>query len=117
MDVLLSNTEKPQPDILFISKERINIITEMNIKGAPDLVVEILSPSTAANDRTDKSRMYYRHGVREYWIVDPDIQCIEIYVSGETNWNLYQAFNVNEVLTSPLFPGLEIIMKEVFIID
>ncbi|WP_238456567.1 Uma2 family endonuclease [Desulfotruncus arcticus] len=49
-DVLLSKTEKPQPDILFVSTERLNIITEMNVQGAPDLVVEILSPSTGKND-------------------------------------------------------------------
>ena len=53
-DVLLSETEKPQPDILYISKERLNIITEMNVQGAPDLVIEILSPSTGKNDRADE---------------------------------------------------------------
>ena len=114
MDVLLSKTEKPQPDILFIAKERMGIIAEMNIQGAPDLVVEILSPSTAINDRTDKSRLYYKHGVKEYWIVDPDIKCVEVFVPGENNWNLYQAFNVNDVLTSPLLSGLEVEMKELF---
>lgn len=93
MDVVLSSTEKPKPDILFISKDRLDIITENNIQGAPDLIVEILSPSTAIYDRTEKSRIYYKYGVKEYWIVDPYIKCVEIFVPGETNWNLYQAFN------------------------
>ncbi|ACV60981.1 protein of unknown function DUF820 [Desulfofarcimen acetoxidans DSM 771] len=114
MDVVLSHTEKPQPDILFISKDRLNIITENNIQGTPDLLIEILSPSTAIYDRTEKSKIYYKYGVKEYWIVDPDIKCIEIFVPGEMNWNLFGAFNINDILVSPLLSGLEINMKELF---
>ena len=72
MDVVLTQESVVQPDILFISNERREIITDNNISGAPDLVVEILSPSTADRDRELKLRLYARHGVREYWIVDPD---------------------------------------------
>ncbi|KJS16957.1 MAG: restriction endonuclease [Peptococcaceae bacterium BRH_c4b] len=114
LDVLLSETEKPQPDILFISKERLDIITEMNIQGAPDLVVEILSPSTGKNDRVEKSRMYYKHGVKEYWIVDPDHKTIEVFIPGEKNWNLFQSYDDDDILTSPLLQGLEIQLGDIF---
>lgn len=113
-DVLLSPTEKPQPDILFISKERLDIITEMNVQGAPDLVVEILSPSTSKKDRVEKSRMYYKHGVKEYWIVDPDGKFIEVFVPGEKNWNLFQSYDDEDTLTSPLLTGLEIQLRDIF---
>ena len=72
LDVVLSDYDVAQPDILFVSNERASIITEANIQGAPDLVVEVLSPSTAGYDRGYKRVLYGRHGVRECWIVDPD---------------------------------------------
>ena len=59
-----------QPDLLFVSNERTHIITPENIQGTPDLVVEVLSPSTATRDRTFKRTLYARHGVKEYWMVD-----------------------------------------------
>ena len=68
-DVVLSDTDVVQPDLLFVSNERDHIITPENIQGAPDLVVEILSSSTATRDRTFKRTLYARHGVKEYWMV------------------------------------------------
>ena len=73
-DVVLSDTIVVQPDLLFVSKQRAHIITEQNIQGAPDLVVEILSPSTANRDWTIKRGFYARYGVKELWIVDPGCQ-------------------------------------------
>jgi Uma2 family endonuclease len=113
-DVVLSETEKPQPDILFISANRLDIITEYNIKGAPDLVIEILSPSTSKYDRVKKSKMYYTHGVKEYWIVDPDAKVIEVFTPSEKNWNLVEAYDTDGILTSPLLPGLQINLTDVF---
>ena len=71
-DVVLSNTDVVQPDLLFVSKERSYIVNEDNIRGAPDLVIEILSPSTAQRDRTLKRTLYALHGVPEYWQADTD---------------------------------------------
>ena len=71
-DVVLSETDVVQPDLLFVSKERSHIINEDNIRGAPDLVIEILSPSTAQRDRTLKRTLYALHGVPEYWQADTD---------------------------------------------
>jgi Uma2 family endonuclease len=71
-----------QPDILFITRERLDIIGELNIQGAPDLVVEILSPSTAARDKKKKGRLYFKHGVKEYWLVDPDAKWVDVFKAG-----------------------------------
>ena len=78
-EVLLTDPEGIniiQPDIIFVSKEREHIITPANIQGAPDLIVEILSPSTGRRDRTTKRDLYARHGVEEYWIADPELQTV-----------------------------------------
>jgi Uma2 family endonuclease len=76
--------EGVQPDILFIAKERLDIIGDDWISGAPDLVIEILSPSTAKRDRTLKLNLYQRQGVPEYWIVDPDTNTVEVWTTGST---------------------------------
>lgn len=71
--------EGVQPDILFVSNERLGIVGDDWLRGAPDLVIEILSPSTAARDRGLKRKLYSRHGVAEYWIVDPDSEVVEVW--------------------------------------
>ena len=71
--------EGVQPDLLFVSNERRGIIGEASLKGAPDLVIEILSPSTAGRDRTTKFELYERQGVREYWIVDPAEGAVDVW--------------------------------------
>jgi Uma2 family endonuclease len=78
--------EGVQPDILFIAKERLPIVKEDGIQGPPDLVIEILSPSTARRDRTVKRNLYQRQGVAEYWIVDLDARQVEgwRFASGAT---------------------------------
>ncbi|MEK7280457.1 MAG: Uma2 family endonuclease, partial [Nitrospirota bacterium] len=77
-DVILSNENVVQPDIFFISKDRLNIITEKNISGPPDLIIEILSPYTEKLDRTLKRDLYARYGVSEYWLADPATKSIEV---------------------------------------
>ncbi|MBE3588892.1 MAG: Uma2 family endonuclease [Thermoanaerobacteraceae bacterium] len=80
LDVYLTPEDVVQPDIIFVSRERLDIIGEANIQGAPDLVMEILSPSTAVRDRTKKKDLYARHGVKEMWVIHPVAQTIEVYV-------------------------------------
>lgn len=69
--VELADDQAPEPDVLFVAKERANIITDEGVFGPPDLVVEVLSASTAAYDRGAKFRAYERAGVRELWLIDP----------------------------------------------
>ena len=71
--------EGVQPDIVFVSKARQHILVKEGIRGAPDLVVEILSPGTAERDRTIKRKLYQRQGVAQYWVVDPEAECVEVW--------------------------------------
>ncbi len=72
MDVYFGKRNVFQPDILFIAKENLGIVQGGKVKGAPDLIIEILSPATAKYDLNDKKDIYEQFGVKEYWIVDPD---------------------------------------------
>jgi Uma2 family endonuclease len=74
--------EGVQPDIVFVSRLRDSVLVKEGIRGAPDLVIEILSPSTAGRDRTIKKKLYERQGVGQYWIVDPDAESVEIWDFG-----------------------------------
>jgi len=114
LDVVLSETTVIQPDILFISNERSNIITEANIQGAPDLVIEIFSPATEKRDRGIKLIMYAKFGVRECWLVDPTSKNVEIYRLQKKNLRLVERLTVNDVLNTPLLPGLKIAVQEIF---
>jgi len=113
-DVVLDEENVLQPDILFISNERQEIITEDNIKGAPDLVIEILSPSSAYFDLVKKKKIYARFGVKECWIVDPEEKTAEIYLVEKDSYKLSQSFTEEDKLTSEMFPGLSINLKELF---
>ena len=106
-DVVLSEEDVVQPDILYISNERRHIITETNGRGAPDLVIEFLSPSTAERDRQLKLSLYARSGVREYWIADPDeesVQVLELSPEGYESSRTYTA----GVVPSRVVAGFEI---------
>ena len=77
VDVQLTDHDIVQPDLVVVLTSRMQMITPTKIKGVPDLLVEILSPSTASNDATLKKQLYERVGVAEYWIVDPDNHTVE----------------------------------------
>lgn len=81
-DVLLAEGDYLEPDLLFVRKGRGHIVSDRGVEGPPDLVVEIVSPSTAARDRGLKLERYRRHGVAEYWIVDPDRGTVELWKLG-----------------------------------
>ena len=114
LDVILSNEDVLQPDILFVSKNRENIITEINIQGAPDLVVEILSPGIADRDRTIKRARYFIHGVQEYWIVDPQAKTIEVLTTGQDDFETVQVYGENTSVASPVLEGLVIQLQDIF---
>ena len=104
-DVVLSDLNVVQPDLLFISNERAHSITPDNIQGAPDLVVEILSPATAERDRNVKFELYAEHGVHEYWIVDPDARTITVFLLDEGAFEEVDTYSEGETLTSPMLTG------------
>ncbi len=117
LDVFLTANDVYQPDILFISNERRDIRTAANIQGAPDLVVEILSPSTEHYDRGRKQEIYGRLGVREYWIVDPQAETVEVLSGIGSRMTSTATYGFEDALVSPLLPRLSIDLAEVFAED
>lgn len=113
-DVVLSDIDVVQPDLLFVSDERRHIITPDNIQGAPDLVVEILSPSTAERDRGYKRALYAQHGVREYWVVGADAGVITVLLLGEEGYEVVDTFGEGDTLTSPTLAGFSLEVDEIF---
>ena len=114
LDVVLSNYDVVQPDLLFVSNARSGIITEANIQGAPDLVVEIFSPATAQYDQGYKGTLYGRSGVREYWLVDPDTATIDVLIASEQGLALHATLRRGDTLASPLLAGLVIELESIF---
>ena len=114
-DVVLSDTDVVQPDLLFVSNERSQIITPKNIQGAPDLVVEILSPSTATRDRTYKRTLYARYGVKEYWMVDTTGEDVTILLLGDRGFEVVDVYGESEALTSPTLGGFRFNLDDIFL--
>ena len=113
-DVYLTDTDVVQPDILFISKGRSHIRTGKNIRGAPDLVVEILSPSTSANDWGYKKDLYARHGVKEFWLVDPYAKQVIVMLLKDGSYEIVGIYREDDTLRSPTLEGFELDLSRVF---
>lgn len=114
LDVFLGDYNSLQPDLLFVAKAREEITTDNGVEGAPDLIIEILSPSTMKNDRGDKMKIYRQHQVREYWIVDPKNQSIEVYQHQNNDYDLV-SFAVGEgEITSLVLEGFSLNVKGLF---
>ena len=113
-DVIFSNINVMQPDILFISRENYKILTALNIQGAPDLLVEILSPSSIENDRIYKKLVYEKFGVKEYWIVDPQEEIIEVWSSKNARFQLFHKVKKTEKFKSKLLEDLELDLSLIF---
>jgi len=113
-DVYFDDENVPQPDILFIARERSNIIGEKNVQGAPDITIEIVSKSSAYNDLVVKKSLYEKFGVMEYWIVIPDEKTIEIYLLEGKSYNLFKKYTLQDTLESPLLKGFRLMLKEIF---
>ncbi len=113
-DVILSDTDVVQPDLLFVSRERAHIIASNAIYGAPDLVVEILSPSTARRDLTFKRRLYAKHGVKEYWQVNIDDRSVTVLSLGNGDYEVAAVYGSGDTLASPVLPGFALVIDEIF---
>ncbi len=114
VDVCLGETETFQPDILLISKERMGIVEPARINGAPDLVVEILSPATAYYDLRKKFKVYERYGVKEYWIVDPDDKSVQVFVLKDGKLVLDQEAGEAGEISSCVLSGLTVCLDGIF---
>lgn len=114
MDVYLSETETYQTDIIFISKERLNIIGSKKIEAAPDLVMEILSESTAYYDLRHKKNIYEKTGVKEYWIVDPMEKSMEVYENINGEFRIFTQAIEKGAVNSKIIERFEIELGKVF---
>lgn len=113
-DVVLSETDVVIPDLLFVSKSRASISHEENVQGAPDLIVEILSPSTSRRDLGIKKTLYEKFGVSEYWVIDPDQKTVEIFKSDAGKFSSPIRLTFKDHLTSSLFLDLQIPLSKIF---
>jgi Uma2 family endonuclease len=110
--VVFSLFDVVEPDILYVSKERASVITEKNVQGAPDLVVEVLSETTAEIDRTTKMKLYARHGVLEYWLIDPEECTAEVYRREARGFERVASLQPSDSLTTPLLPGFSVLLSK-----
>ena len=113
IDVIFDEYNTLQPDIIYISNDNKNIIKEKGVFGSPDLIIEIISRSTATKDREQKFSIYEKFKVKEYWIVDPTNKSIDIF--SLVNDHLTLLSSSKEKIRSNLFSKLEINLKEIFI--
>lgn len=113
-DVVLDDYNVFQPDIIFVANDHLAILTEAGAEGAPDFVVEILSPKTAKLDRDNKRRVYATSGVRELWIIAPETRQIEVYLLGQDAAAPVATYDENDSFASALFPGLTFRASAIF---
>jgi Uma2 family endonuclease len=113
-DVILANTTIVVPDLLFVAASRSNIVKRRAIEGPPDLIVEILSESTARRDRTRKASLYARLGVAHYWLVEPDDRFVETYAIGKKRYRRMGRVAGDATLCSEPFPDLAIDLSKIW---
>ncbi len=107
IDVYFNEREVYQPDIIFIHKERLNIIGKKKIEGPPDLVMEILSPSTGYYDLTHKKSVYESSGVQEYWVIDPEEKFVEVFALHDGRFRESGRWKGDGTAASTLLPGFQ----------
>ena len=115
-DVIFTRWDVVEPDLLVIAGDQLDILTTKNVQGAPNLVVEIGSPSTRPRDETIKRKLYERFGVEEYWVIDPEIETIAVYRRvGESHQRVLElAVERNDTLATPLLPHLTLPLQQIF---
>ena len=113
---MISNFDVVEPDLLFVAADQSAILTDKHVRGAPALVIEILSPRTRKTDELTKRRLYERAGVREYWIVDPELDVVQVFRREVQGLSRVADLSreAGDNLTAPLLPGLAISLPELF---
>ncbi len=117
LDVVMSYYDVVEPDLLFVGADQLDILTKANVEGAPALVVEVLSPSTRKRDAGIKRQLFERAGVREYWLVDPDRDRVQVFrrnAEGSLSQGDELTAAAHAALTSPLLPELSVPLDALF---
>lgn len=116
-DVVFSDLDVVEPDLLFVASDQLDILTPEHVRGAPALVIEILSPGTRKTDEQTKRRLYDRAGVKEYWIVDPELDVVKVYrrtPDGSFPRAAELSREERHALATPLLTGFSIQLDELF---
>ena len=115
IDVYLDDLNVVQPDVMWNGSESQCILVEDSyFRGAPDLVVEVLSPSTALRDKQAKFRLYEKYGVREYWIIEPTAQYVEVWVHADEKFTLHGVFGTSDSFTSQILGAKQVSVAAIF---
>lgn len=117
LDVVLSDYDVVEPDLMFVAADQAGIVTKPNIQGPPALVVEVLSPSSRKHDAQRKRRLYDRTDVREYWLVDPELDVVQVFTrtaEGAFTRSAELAADESATLTTPLLPEWSLDLRELF---
>jgi len=112
LDVCLNPDTALQPDLIFISAERVGIVQENFVAGAPELVVEVVSPSTTVHDRVTKLPIYAEAGVPEFWLIDSQARTVEVLKLQGKKYFVDATLAGDQVLTSNLFPGWQLPLRD-----
>ncbi|MBI2339765.1 MAG: Uma2 family endonuclease [Deltaproteobacteria bacterium] len=112
IDVVLSEEDVVQPDVIVVCDKQ--KIQKTHIAGAPDLVIEVLSPSTSLKDRREKKDLYEKFGVKEYLLVDPDEKYVERYFLQKGKYGSSEVFGPKDKLASRSLKGVRLPLKEIF---
>lgn len=113
VDLILSSRDVRQPDLLMVHRNRIHIISQKGVTGPPDIVVEILSPSTLRRDKVDKRKTYANYGVQEYWMIEPILGTLEQFVLTEDRYELVNVYQGDESVHSPHVMCVRFSMAEI----
>ncbi len=115
-DVVLSDVDVVQPDLFFLSHDRMDRLRENRLDGVPNLVVEVLSESTRKRDEILKLHLYEQHGALEYWVIDPELETVKVYRREDSGFGPKTELSARagDTLTSPLFPELELDLDALF---
>lgn len=115
-DVVLSDFDVVQPDLIFVATAQAAIVTEANIRGVPTLVIEILSEGNRKLDETIKRQRYEHYGIPEYWIIDPALDQVKIYRLTDRRYGQASVLSLEaqEQLTTPLLPALSLSLATLF---
>ena len=114
ISVFLEEYSAPQPDLLFVATNQLDIIQQKGIIGVPDLMIEIVSPGSVVRDRVRKKEIYERAGVPEYWIVDPKYFSVEVYEHTASGYTLFQDVEGEGTISSKVMKGFEIDVQDIF---